>query len=238
MFLIAFLLPTGAYSATCLSPFGMASGAEKDSFKSDPQSILASNPSGGGVLARSTRELLLGETQLYDPILSIVTNANAQQQSAIGVGFGQAVLACSRVNPTAAQEISVAVIARAPQDMVNAFSATVKDVETLAVGGSPSAAAAPGLNGAAVIGTNGGPGGLDESVAQTAVAFSNPHRTAQFSPSSNFSTGDGSSGGGSTPPVATVPGPTVGEGPLAMMASIVAMMFFYHRRNKRHASQA
>ena len=237
MFAAVLLLPTVAFAASCNSPYGMASTADRDAFKLNPQSILSTNPTGGGVLARSTRELLLGETDLHTSILDIAPAANVGQQSSLGVGLGQATLACARTNPALAQQISLAVLSKGPKDLVDAFKATLKDVETLSVTNGSPAPATPGLNGVDASGNSGGPEGSAPGVAQKGFSGGSlgfgtdaaPNDTnAPLSLAAASPIGDS----GTTSPVATVPGPTVGEGPLALVVSGAVIYMLYRRRNR------
>lgn len=238
MFAAVLLLPTFAFAASCNSPYGMASTADRDAFKLNPQSILASNPTGGGILARSTRELLLGETDLHNSILTIAPTANVGQQSSLGVGLGQATLACARTNPALAQQISLAVLSKGPKDLVDAFKATLKDVETLSVTNGPAAPATPGLGGVDANGNSGGPEGSTPGVPQKGFAPSSlgfgtdPAANNDSGTPLALASGSPIGNGGTSSPVATVPGPTVGEGPLALLVSGAVIYMIYRRRSK------
>lgn len=252
VFAACLLLPTVAFSASCNSPYGMASTADRDAFKLNPQGILTSNPEGGGVLARSTRELLLADTDLNQTILTLAPTASEQQQSAMGVGLGQATMACGRTNPQVAQQISLAVLTKAPKSVVDAFKATMKDVETLAITNSTGAPAAPGLAGSDANGNSGGPEGSYAPVPQKGGSFGvSRSASARGSSTGGTSGGEqvaslaggggstgGSSGGGNSPNVPTVPGPTVGEGPLSLLALGAAWYLFQRRRAGRKGMNA
>ncbi|KQO65696.1 hypothetical protein [Methylobacterium sp. Leaf88] len=246
---LSIMMGGDASAASCSSAFGMASSADSDAFKADPFSILKGDAKGGA-LARSTRELVLANTDFADVILSLGVAANGDQRAAMGAGLGQATLACARTQPELAQQLQLALLSRGSPELTEAFKAVVGEIPTTAVS-IPAAASSPlGGGEASLIG--GGQNSVPQGVVQAAgggtgfaIRLVSVAPTARapsfFSPIGSIPTGGpsggGSTSGGSSPaPVATVPGPVAGAGMPALVIMVLsALAFLRHRVRSRAA---
>jgi hypothetical protein len=241
---LSILVGGDASAASCSSAFGMASSADGDAFKADPFSIFKGDAKGGA-LARSTRELVLANTEFAHVILSLSVAANVDQRAAMGAGLGQATLACARTQPELAQQLQLALLSRGSPELTEAFKAVVGEIPTTAVSIPATPSAALGGGEASLIG--GGQssvpqGGVVQSVGGSAgfvtrLASASPAaRLPGVFPTFGSSPTDGRSTGGglSSTPVSTVPGPTAGAGlPALVIMGLSALAFLRHRSRAR-----
>jgi hypothetical protein len=119
-------------------------------FKTDPSSALAANPSGGGRLVSFIRDLLLSDKTTLQSIVALLTTANADQQSAIGSGLGQAAQALASTDPSFASEIQRLLAESGSNLAIASYQSTTGNVQTGAAGGAGGGGGGAGP-------TNGGP---------------------------------------------------------------------------------
>jgi hypothetical protein len=112
-------------------------------FVANPSAALAANPNGGGRLVSYIRDLLLScsamspscDQTALQAITALLATANADQQSAIGSGLGQAAQALASTNPALANQIQTALANSGSQLALASYQATTGNVQTGANGG-------------------------------------------------------------------------------------------------------
>ena len=129
-------------------------------FMANPSAVLAANPNGGGRLVSFIRDLLLSSTNTstLQTIIALLATANADQQSAIGSGLGQAAQALASTNPDFANDIQLALAKAGSQLALASYQATTGNVQTGAGGGGAGGGGTGPTNGASG-GGGGGAGG-------------------------------------------------------------------------------
>lgn len=113
------------------------------SFKADPSSLLAANPSGGPKLAKMARDLVLNDPSLVDAMVSLAQTASSAQAAAIGKGLAAAARMLVVVNPAAAARIQAAVAQSGVAGMVAAFQSASNTPATSSIAASGSAGGLP-----------------------------------------------------------------------------------------------
>jgi hypothetical protein len=168
-----------AYAAT-LSP------QQISQFLANPGAALTQNPNGGAQLVSYVRDLVLADPATLNVLMTLLTNANAAQQSAIGTGLGQAAQALVRTSPDLANQIQTALAASGVQTAIAAYSVVTGNVAIAATGGGAGGGGGgvggPVGNGPPTGGGGGGGGGLQSN---------------QGSQNSGFTGGGGGGGVGS-----------------------------------------
>lgn len=130
---------------------------EVSQFLANPASLLANNPEGGGRLVSAIRDLLLSDPTTLPAIISLLADANAAQQAALGTGLGQAAQASATADPNFANQIQQAVAASGVQVAIAAFSVATGNSQTASSGGGGGGVGGP-VNGSPP-GRGGGGGG-------------------------------------------------------------------------------
>lgn len=130
-------------------------------FLSNPSAVLAANPNGGGRLVSFIRDLLLSSTNTstLQAIIALLATANADQQSAIGSGLGQAAQALASTNPDFTNQIQAALARSGSQLALASYQATTGDVQVGAGGGGAGGGGGPTSGGTSTGGGGGGSGG-------------------------------------------------------------------------------
>jgi hypothetical protein len=124
-------------------------------FLANPSSALAANPNGGGRLVSLIRDLLLSDRDTLPVIIALLTNATADQQSAIGSALGQAAQALASTDPNFANQIQSGLAQSGSSLAIASYQSTTGNVQIGAAGG----AGAGGGGGGPVIGEARGGGG-------------------------------------------------------------------------------
>jgi hypothetical protein len=127
-------------------------------FMADPSAALAANPNGGGRLVSFIRDLLLSDKTTLQTIIALLGTANADQQSAIGSGLGQAAQALASTDPNFASEIQRLLAESGSNLAIASYQATTGNVQTGAAGGGGAGGGGP-TGGGAPTGGGGGSGG-------------------------------------------------------------------------------
>ena len=161
-------------------------------FLANPSAILTANPNGGGKLVAIIRDLMISDPAVLKTIISLLTNANAAQQTAIGSGLGQAAQAMVTTNPDLANEIQLALAASGDQLAIASYSATTGNVQIGSTSGGGGGGSGPVSGGPP---TGGGSGG-----ATTGSTTGSPSAGGGLTGGGGggVSGGSGSSGSGST----------------------------------------
>jgi len=148
----------------------VASAADVNSFRSNPQQLLASNPQPAQ-LAAVVKRLVLADQSLVDLLLTLGASQGITpaQASAIGTGIGQAAAEIARTDPAAADRITKKVAAANNPSIVAAFNSAMGLPATTSAGmpGFGGGAGGPGsggggasvVGGATPMGGSGGPPG-------------------------------------------------------------------------------
>jgi hypothetical protein len=126
-------------------------------FMATPSSALAANPNGGGRLVSFVRDLLLSDKATLQSIIALLATANADQQSAIGSGLGQAAQALASTDPNFANEIQRLLAESGSNLAVASYQATTGNVQTGAAGGGGAGGGGP-TSGTSTSGSGGGGG--------------------------------------------------------------------------------
>lgn len=96
--------------------------AQINQFLANPQSLLANNPNGGEQLTATVRDLILADPSTLATIMSLVSQANSDQQASIGAGLGLAAKALADSNPQLASQIQAAVAATGSETLIASYS--------------------------------------------------------------------------------------------------------------------
>ncbi len=132
---VLLLAASGNVQAACYTNSHALPAVAINSFTSNPIGVLGLNPTGGGRLIAQIRDLAASDPATLPLILSLVTNSNNDQKSAIGAGLAQAARLCVRADPAYAAQIQQAIAQTGDQALIVAYSA--------AAGDQPIAAVAP-----------------------------------------------------------------------------------------------
>lgn len=168
-----------------------------DQFIANPAQALQNYPNGGAQLISLIRDVAVGHPEALNAIIALLANANANQQSAIGSGLGQAAQIVVSTNPDYANQIQQAVAAAGSENASTAFASVTGNVNIAATG--------PGGGGGGTGGGGGvGGGGLGGG---TPTGGSNTGGGGTTGGGSNFAnngtnsfTGGGTGGGNDTSP--------------------------------------
>lgn len=125
--------------AGCIDP--EASPEAINAFKSNPNSLASPQADPRGVEA-TTRELAATDANLVNDLIAVAKNARPQIQTSIAAGLAQAAVACTNVNPNAAQTIQEAVANFDNGQFQASFAAVAGDLSTAATAAAAGAAAA------------------------------------------------------------------------------------------------
>jgi hypothetical protein len=109
-------------------------------FLSNPSGFLAQYPSGGPQMSKAVRDLVASDPQTLSTLMSLLSQANPDQSSAIGTGLGQVALMAVDTDQAFAVQIQTEVAQSGNTGALVAFSAVV--------GGDIKLAAATGGGGA------------------------------------------------------------------------------------------
>ena len=109
--------------------------SEIAAFKANPRSLLATYFSAGLPLSTRTRDLILTDNGLIDTLIDVAKNGNASQQAAIGAGLAQVAHIIARNNPQLAAALQQKIAESGLPQLITAFVAGSKELETTAVGG-------------------------------------------------------------------------------------------------------
>jgi hypothetical protein len=160
-------------------------------FMANPSAALAANPNGGGRLVSYIRDLLLSDKTTLQTIIALLGTANADQQSAIGSGLGQAAQALASTDPNFASEIQRLLAESGSNLAIASYQATTGNVQTGAAGGGGAGGGGPTTGGAPTSGGGGGGSGgtggggtssSGGSTGITGVSGSTPTVAAAVSP--------------------------------------------------------
>ena len=127
-------------------------------FVTNPSAALAANPNGGGRLVSYVRDLLLSDKTTLQAIIALLATANADQQSAIGSGLGQAAQALAATDPDFANQIQRLLAASGSNLAIASYQATTGNVQTGAAGGGGAGGGGGPTNGGPSTGGGGGGG--------------------------------------------------------------------------------
>ena len=125
-------------------------------FLTNPSGFLAQYPSGGPQMSRAVKDLVASDPQTLNALLTLLSQANPDQSSAIGTGLGQVALLAVDTDQAFAVQIQTAVAQTGNTGALVAFSAVV--------GGDIKLAAATG--------GGGGGGGGEEGTGAGTPGFS------------------------------------------------------------------
>jgi hypothetical protein len=157
-------------------------------FMANPSAALAANPDGGGRLVSYIRDLLLSDQTTLQAIIALLTNASADQQSAIGSGLGQAAQALASTNPDLANQIQRLLAQSGSNLAIASYQATTGNVQTGAAGGGgagggggPTAGGAPAGGGGGGSGGTGGGSGTGSAGGTTGISSVSGGTTASAS---------------------------------------------------------
>jgi hypothetical protein len=128
-------------------------------FVANPASALAANPNGGGRLVSYVRDLLLSDRTTLQAIIALLATANADQQSAIGSGLGQAAQALASTDPDLANQIQRLLAASGSNLAIASYQATTGNVQTGAAGGGGAGGGGGPTGGGSPSGGGGGGSG-------------------------------------------------------------------------------
>jgi hypothetical protein len=145
-----------------------------NAFLSRPQSLLDDNPTGGLRLSTATRSLAGSSEATLDVLITLSSNATADQKAAIGSGLARAAASCAAQAAEYAALIQQKIAASGSTELITAFVSASNQIQTAALGGqagSPGAAAAPAISGQNANGTSGAGTG-DESTPNTSGDYS------------------------------------------------------------------
>ena len=146
----------GGTATACVPASSQASAEAINKFIEAPEALLNKYRSGGGGLSAEVRDLVVTDSKTLEPIIALISNANATQKSAIGAGLGLAAAFCQKTQPDLAAAIQRAVAELKDPTVTLAFLSSSKDPITAALGfgGFPAGprAAGPVGTGALVIG--------------------------------------------------------------------------------------
>jgi hypothetical protein len=110
-------------------------------FKSDPQALISSPTTDSRTVEALTRDLAGTDASLAGDLVHVAAIAKPLFQSAIAAGLAQAAVACSTIDPQAAQLIQQAVAAFENGEFQASFAAVAGDLSTAAAAGAASSAA-------------------------------------------------------------------------------------------------
>ncbi len=141
-------------------------------FLAHPSALLAANPDGGPTLVSSIRDLMLTDPAttakvcpasaksncILSAIIALLAEANANQQTAIGSGLGQAALALARSDPVLANEIQTALAASGAPLAIASYEAETGNVQIGAAGGEGGGGGSGPVSGGPPTGGGGGGG--------------------------------------------------------------------------------
>lgn len=171
-FLLWFVRPLVVLAAAVLLLLQPASGptiataqgltqAQINQFLANPQSLLANNPNGGEQLTNAVRDLVLADPSTLATIMSLVSQANSDQQASIGAGLGLAAKALADSNPQLASQIQAAVAATGSQTVIASYATASGNTVTAGTpgGGGGGGGGGVGPTGAGLPTGGGGGGG-------------------------------------------------------------------------------
>lgn len=121
-------------------------------FLADPGKALQQYPKGGAQLISLIRDVAVGHPEALNSIIALLKDANADQQSAIGSGLGQAAQLVLRNNPNYANQIQQAVAAAGSDNASTAFASVTGNVNIAATGGGGGGGGGGGTGGGGGIG--------------------------------------------------------------------------------------
>jgi hypothetical protein len=110
-------------------------------FKSNPQALISSPTTDSRTVEALTRDLAGTDASLASDLVHVAAIAKPLFQSAIAAGLAQAAVACSTIDPQAAQLIQQAVAAFENGEFQASFAAVAGDLSTAAAAGAASSAA-------------------------------------------------------------------------------------------------
>jgi hypothetical protein len=117
-------------------------------FLSNPSGFLTQYPNGGPQMSRAVKDLVASDPQTLNTLITLLSQANPDQASAIGTGLGQVALLAVDTDQAFAVQIQTAIAQSGNTGALVAFSAVV--------GGDIKLAAATG-------GAGGGGGGEEQT---------------------------------------------------------------------------
>jgi hypothetical protein len=185
--------------AACYSPSQQLPAAEVELFLSNPAEFLSSPAyrTGGGRLISKIRDLAASNPATLSVILGLLSGANAEQQTAIGAGLGQAALVCVKPDQPYYTAIQQAISGPEPNKQIAyaAFSAVLADAP---IGGTGGGAGGGGAGGGGESATNPTPSTVFASSSSSSPFGPFGTKTIPFS--ATFGSGPtfvaGTSGGG------------------------------------------
>jgi hypothetical protein len=132
-----------------------------DQFLVNPTLTLQQYPNGGSELTSLIRDAVVAHPEALQTIVGLLTDANSDQQSAMGSGFG---LAAKLVDQKYANEIATAIANAGSKEASTAFAAIIGDTLIGSVGGGDGG---PGGGSGGTIGPSGGGTGGGSGPPQT-----------------------------------------------------------------------
>lgn len=153
-------------------------------FLSNPSGFLAQYPSGGPQMSRAVKDLVASDPQTLNALISLLSQANPDQASAIGTGLGQVALLAVDTDQAFAVQIQTAIAQSGNTGALVAFSAVV--------GGDIKLAAATGGGGGGGGGEEGtgtGPTSTSGFIGSTLDLHTFANNTADSFTTQSFSSG-------------------------------------------------
>ncbi|WP_210208282.1 hypothetical protein [Rhodoplanes roseus] len=186
---IASLALAGGAHAACYEPQQRLAADVVSEFVGNPGGLLSQNPSGGARLISQARDLVASDPATLPLISGLLSQANPDQQRAIGSGLGQAYRICLRPDQGLATQIQQSVATSPSGVAKDAYAAVNPDVPTGTAGGAGGGAGGgSGLGGPTGGGGAGAAGG--GNLAASFGAASTPNA------STSVLTGAGAGGAG------------------------------------------
>jgi hypothetical protein len=165
--ILLILLQPPLTQAAGYGPVNALSPQAVNQFVSDPASLLAEFPNGGAKMISEVRDLALSNPATLNALVSLLTNANLDQQKALGAGLGQAALIAVKTDQAYAAQIQKAVTASENQNAILALAAIMGDQAIGAAGGGGGGGGGGGQTSA--YGGAGGYGGSTSTISSFAT---------------------------------------------------------------------
>lgn len=162
--LAASALVVGSAHAACVAENQRVPASEMGDFAGNPGQVLERNPAGGGAMISRVRDLLVTDRSALAPVMSLISQANPAQKSALASALAQAARMCVSPDQGYSADIQRMVTETGDQGLIGQYASIAGDAPIAAGPGSAS-----GSSGAVGGQTNGtgtaaGSGGSAEQI--------------------------------------------------------------------------